>query len=613
MRLIKARIWGFQSFSDSGDIEFRDGINLIIGQNNAGKSALLRALRPELPDDRHRAPGRWQAHTLGALEISLTIDTSGAEIREWMLRSGAPQLFPIPREQSQNCNAFMCAIFERPSLPLSVTRAVPHGFSAPYPSHGLFRDDKQQQRLCARVTPSNGRLTIQASGIDNNPHHDALPKLLYAAWQRDMFYFAAERVAAGQAPGGYADRLAPDAANLPNILHSLHNERGNLFEKLVAHLRGIFPTVGNLSIRTMPGSSNLEVRVWPTEAMERVELSFPLNASGTGVAQAIALLTAIMTIDKAIIIIDEINSFLHPSAIKALLRILQTQYAQHQYIISTHASDVISFSNPTTIHLVKREGYESRVEHLDVAKIETFREVSEHLGISMADVFAAERIIWVEGQTEELCFPYLYQQTKGPLPRGTIFASVAATGDFHLNKRDRTLVYEIYSRLSAAAASLVVAVAFSFDSENLTESEKGDMQRRAKGALHFLPRRHLECYFIDPAAIAAFIVSKDPQSAQSVAPDSVQMALQQAAAEKPFHLSEWTGDILAEPWLARVDAAKLIDTVCGTLSDQRVRFAKKADSLYMLRHILENDSSRLNPLRDFVASLVDAVTQTPPS
>ncbi len=41
-------------------------------------------------------------------------------------------------------------------------------------------------------------------------------------------------------------------------------------------------------------------------------------------AQVTAILTAIMTVDDAIIVIDEINSFLHPSAVKALLRIIQT-------------------------------------------------------------------------------------------------------------------------------------------------------------------------------------------------------------------------------------------------------------------------------------------------
>ena len=137
----------------------------------------------------------------------------------------------------------------------------------------------------------------------------------------DMFYFMAERLTIGEAGTGHAVRLAPNAANLPNVLHTLSNERGDVFKKLLAHMREIFPTVGSLSVRSRPDNNNFEIRVWPTEAMERVELSFPLNSSGTGVAQTIAILTAIMTIENAVIIIDEINSFLHPAAVKALLRI----------------------------------------------------------------------------------------------------------------------------------------------------------------------------------------------------------------------------------------------------------------------------------------------------
>jgi hypothetical protein len=165
--------------------------------------------------------------------------------------------------------------------------------------------------------PTNGELTI---GHTNNAA-DTLPTLFEQAWHREMFYFAAERMTIGEAPPGRADRLTPNAGNLPNVLHTLSSERGDVFRQLVHHLREIFSTVGNLSVRTKP-EGPLEVRVWPTEAMERVELSFPLNSSGTGVAQVIALLTSIMTMDKAVIIIDEVSSFLHPAAVKALLRIL---------------------------------------------------------------------------------------------------------------------------------------------------------------------------------------------------------------------------------------------------------------------------------------------------
>nr|WP_294502382.1 ATP-binding protein [uncultured Rhodopila sp.] len=604
MRLTKARILGFQSFSDSGDVGFSGGINLIIGQNNVGKSAFLRALLPTLSDDPHRTPEKCDAYKLGKPETFFTVEASGDQIRDWVLRSGSPQLFPVTKSQFADVIAYMQEFFERLNVSIFVNRSVYGDFSAPYPSLQLFHHVASEQRYAAVATPNDGDITIRPE-VNGQ---DTLPGLVWQAWQRDMFYFTAERMGVGEAPPGYSARLQPNASNLPNVLHILSSERGDVFQQLVRHIREIFPTVGNLTVRTRPENNHLEVRVWPTEAMERVELSFPLNSSGTGVSQVIALLTAIMTLDTAaIIIIDEINSFLHPAAVKALLRILQTQYRQHQYIISTHSPEVISFSNPATIHLVKRSGYESSIEPLDLAEVGKLREVAEHLGVSMADVFAAERVIWVEGPTEELCFPYLYQQLIGPLPRGTIFTSVAATGDFNTKRRDPAIVYEVYSRLSIAAATLVVSVAFSFDTEKLTDPEKTKMQRDAGGSLHFLPRRHFECYLIDPTAIAAFITSKDPESAATVTAATVAAALKAAAAERPLHVGEWNGDIDSTDWLTRVDAANLIKDVCGTLSGQRAPFAKKDDSLFLLRHILQHDPARLTPLRNYVASLVAAV------
>lgn len=603
MKLNKLRVRGFQSFGDSGELKFLDGINLIIGQNNAGKSALLRAMLPGLPDDRHRTQARWESHLLPQPTAEFTFEVSGAEICDWILLFGTQQIIPSQARNPEEAQAFMAAFFQRATFSMSVKQAPGTPFSATYPSHELYRLDFGLRVMSAVATPSAGEITIGHTVGSG----DTLPTLLWNAWQRCMFYFAAERMTIGEAPSGYGARLQPNAGNLPNVLSTLNGERGDVFRRLVGHLREIFPSVGNLSVRTKPDSNNLEIRVWPTELMERVELGFPLNSSGTGVAQVIALLTAIMTADNAIFIIDEINSFLHPAAIKSLLRILQTQYTKHQYIISTYSPEVIGFSNPRTIYLVKREGYELSVKRLDLSDVGNFREVAEHLGVSMADVFAADRVVWVEGPTEELCFRYLHEQLIGPLPRGIAITSVAATGDFNTNKRDPAIVYEVYSRLSTAAATLVVAVVFSFDTEKLTVEEKAEMRRRSGGLLHFLPRRHFECYLIDPHAIAAFIIHKDPASAETVTPAAVDRELKTAAAGHPLLIPEWNGEISDTAWLARVDAAKLILSVCGTLSNARAPFAKKEDSLFLLRHILEHGPEKLAPLKEYIASLVAAV------
>jgi energy-coupling factor transporter ATP-binding protein EcfA2 len=606
MRLRKIRVEGFQSFSDSGDVEFEEGFNLIIGQNNSGKSALLRAMLPQLPDDRHRTPECWEDFKLPRPKITFVIEASGAEIRDWVLRSAKAQEIPIVEEEFDNFVITIDEFLKLEHISIAISRLSDSIFeSSLYPSHGRFNHRPANQQYTALLNPQDGEIKVTAYGSSNNA--DTLPKLFWDAWQTDMFYFSAERLTIGEGAGGYAVRLSPNASNLPSVVHTLRNERGAVFDSLVNHVREIFPTVGNLSVRSRPENTNFEVRVWPTSAMKRVELSFPLNSSGTGVAQVIAILTAIMTVENAVIIIDEINSFLHPAAVKALLRILQTEYTQHQYIISTHAPEVISFSNPKTIHLIKRDGYESSISRLKLTDVSEFQEVAQHLGVSMADVFAADRVIWVEGPTEEICFPYLYQRLSGaPLPRGTILISVAATGDFS-RKRDRKIVYEVYSRLSSAAATLLVATVFSFDTEELSDPEKAIMVAESGGLLSFLPRRHIECYLIDPEAIANFIVSKDPSLADIAIEALVKRKLVDLASDRKFKIPEWNGDIFNSDWLAKIDAANLIGVAVSELSEQRATFNKKEDSLMLLKDILSREPEMLKPLFEYVEGLVTTV------
>lgn len=601
MKLLNARIKGFQSFADSGDIRFEDGINLLVGQNNAGKSAFLRALQSSLTDDRHRSPAVYEEHRLPQPEVDLTVEVTGSELRDTLLQSVQQHHFPVIAIDPLEAKKEIDEILDNESLSFNITSRPGKGFiSKLYPSHQLL---EIRHPMSAVIQNQHGQLVIVAiQGVNN----DTLPIAILELWQREMFFFSAERFAIGQAAHQHASRLLPDASNLPAVLHTLMGDRGALFERLVLHLREIFPTVGNLSVRPSQIAANMnEIRVWPTERMDRVELSFPLKDGGTGVAQVVAMLTAIMTLDKAVILIDEINSFLHPAAAKALLRIIQTHYPHHQYVISTHAPEVIAFSNPTTIHLIKRSGYDTSIEALNLDAVESFRDVANHLGVSMTDVFAADRIIWVEGPTEELCFAYIYNRFFGGLPRGLIITSVAATGDFN-RKRDREIVYQVYQRLSSASASLVVSVAFSFDTELLTDAERAGMQRESKGHLHFLPRRHLECYLIDPAAIAAFIASSDPQSA-GLTEETVTERLKAISADGDLHIASWSNDLQNEAWLSGVDAANLISRTCSSLSDYRVTFSKKHDSLALLQHISHHRPEQLSSLAAYVKQLVDAV------
>jgi len=534
----------------------------------------------------------------------LRIEVSGVELHDAILRSGME--VQLSTRDERDWPAFLPIFFSIPSIIFNLHRSHGNAFySEQIPSYGIsFPRAGGAVPTFANIVGTNGEVTIRDVGSGTG---DTLPNLIYWLWQNDVFFFKAERYSLGRSQHIHATRLNTDASNLPAILDTLSATRGDLFNELVDHLREIFPTVGNLSVRPHPQHQNQnEILVWPTEKMGRAELSFPLDSSGTGVAQAVAILAAIMTFDKAIIIIDEISSFLHPAAAKALLRIIQTRYGHHQYIISTHSPEVIGFSNPRTLQLVRRNGYASTVEELPLDRVEMLREVADHLGVSMSDVFAADRIIWVEGVTEELCFPYLYQELVGALPRGLAFLSVVAPGDFLTKRRTRELVYEVYSRLSSASSALTVSVAFSFDSEKLSNSEKEEMTKESKGRVQFLPRRHLECYLIDPEAISVFITARDGAASGHITPEAAAAALRSKALEPRFKINiDWDGQNLGdENWLAQVDAARLINDVCQTLSEGRGTFSKTEDSLELVKFLVADRPAALDGLARYIESLV---------
>ncbi len=601
MLLRSARVLGFEGFSDSGLVELEPGINLIIGQNNSGKSAFLRALRPDALDHKHRSKEAWQEYNLPLPEIRFRIELSGEEVKDAFLRlPGATHYIPIPRGSENDLPKTLNEFLARSSITFDVKRVSGGAFEAQaFPSYGEFTPEPGREVAIVFQSQNGGIANPSASYARN----DSLPTALWSKWNADHFYFAAQRPANGRGPFGEADRLNPNANNLPSVLNTLYGKRRSLFDRLVGHMREIFPTIGNISVPPI-GGSEVEVRVWPTEEMEIPELSFPLDYSGTGVSQVLSLLTAIMTVNKSVIIIDEINSFLHPAAVKSLIRIIQTKYSDHQFIISTHAPEVIGFANPKTAHLVRRTGYASTIERLDLSSVDRLREVAGHLGVAMADVFAADCVIWVEGQTEELCFPYLYSEMVGEIPRGVVFTSVVATGDFNRSgKRTRRLVYEVYSRLSSAVANLPVAAAFSFDSEALSQADKVAISKESKGAVHFLPRRNFECYLLDCEAIAALIWERDELS-QGITATDVRSALVEIAGEKGIKVSEWKGVLTDENWLTKVDGARLISLAVGKLTDNRVAFSKTSDSLFLARHIVQGDREKLRPLANYLKSLM---------
>jgi energy-coupling factor transporter ATP-binding protein EcfA2 len=594
MRIKCFKLEGYSSFRDTGMVNLEPGFNLFIGQNNSGKSALLRSLLLPLQDNRHRSLKVFQNHRLPPPTMQIELTLSRLELEDsFLARTGHSVLW------SQNNVDFF-----------SMELTDESQFAFKQPAGQLFQlTPPSSPTKCIMLYSGIGRLEHRgdSNGIDNTS------EFIAPHYQSNLFFFDAQRFAVGKCNAQAShSRLQSRADNLPAILSELQGRQPTTLDTLCRYLREIFSTVHTISTSAAPDDrGSTVIWVWPTEHQHDPELQFELDNCGTGVSQVLAILTVALTMKRAIIVIDEINAFLHPSAVKALLRILQTHHSEHQYIISAHSTEVMVAASPSTVHLIRRIGYDSTVERLDLGKIASLREAARELGVSMTDVFAADRIIWVEGASEANCFPFLYAKLLGEIPQGTKFSPVATTGDFQSKKVSFKRVSDIYDTIAKHMVPLVEQVAFSFDRERLTEKQATELENKSNGRLLLLPRRCFECYLLDPSAISQLIQTHVPDLAKTATSEAVACKLKELGGLPEFGASGvWNSDLVEPKWLEKVDGARLIDKVVSDITETRLRFDKVRDTIVLARHISGNRPSALDGLKSYLDQLMKIAMST---
>jgi len=130
------------------------------------------------------------------------------------------------------------------------------------------------------------------------------------------------------------------------------------------------------------------------------------------------------------------------------------------------------------------------------------------------------------------------------------------------------------------------------------------LSKTSGNAIQFLPRRHLECYFLHPQSIADFIASKELSEQERVSPDAVRVEMERLAGTQDLSVREWANSIDDAAWQSKVNAARLIDGVCQNLTASRVFFDKVNDCPSLLRLVLKNDASRLIELQEYVTKTI---------
>jgi predicted ATPase len=592
----------YKSYLTSPELELTPGFNYIVGQNDAGKTALLEAISLNFTNKPHRNAQTIPHRSSSFLEQS-SVNIAYALDRSELLEAigntkGSGVSIPIGQADNEQDSAARAQTFIDAIVDDNTFRAT---YTPEWFTHGAlnrYAPDSEAAHSYKQVV-WNGREFMIGSGRTTNPQHTFLSAI--GSYVRSRTYvFRAERAKIGRSSFGSATRLEPDASNLPVVINSLQGNPTR-FARLNHYMRQIFPHIDHVSALARPDSS-VELFVWPTGIGERDDLAIPLSESGTGIGQVLALIYVLLTSEQPqAIVIDEPQSFLHPGASRKLVELLNN-HPQHQFILATHSPSVLSPVIASTITLVRKIGSESIFESLNIREQQDLQRFLLEVGARPSDVFGADSVLWVEGKTEELCYPLIIRYLlKRPL-MGTVILGVSSTGDFE--SKHTSLVLEIYQRLSSGGGMLPPAIGFIFDGEDRKQTERVDLKRRSGGTIHFLPRRMYENYLLNPSAITAVL---NAYSESSIAESQVTEWIDKNRWDSQYFTRHAaTGRTDDGSWAVKLDGARLLKNLFGDLTGESVAFNKVSHSTELTEWIIEHSPADLAEVSELLAEVLKA-------
>lgn len=596
MRILRARIQNYKSYLDSGDILFAPGINVIVGKNDAGKSAAMEALSLSFSAKPHKSintlPRSNSAiHPQSKVVMSFSLEPE--DIQSFL--AGQQNLaFPL-RGNLHNVDA--------PRL-LQSFLSAPIEFSLEWidgSPHGQKFDNPEISSDHPNIVVGNLGYPTDVNLGDRNraaSHFEAVT-LIREGIRSNLYGFKAERQGRGSYPVDGSEILNSDAANLASALLSLNAANPHRYAELMRHVGTVFPEIHGVTTKIISNQANAFIWSVPLST-ERSDLAIPLSDSGTGISQVLSILYVIVNSNTSkCIVIDEPQSFLHPGAFRKLIEILR-QYSHHQYIITTHSPTALIDSD--TVFIARRNGQKTSIEKVAQDDREASRDFLLEVGARLSDVFGADSVLWVEGKTEETCFPMILREVAQKPLAGVQILSLIQTGD--LNKKDASRILNIYASLSRGPTLMPQALAFVMDDEGRADQEKIDLNKIANNQIKWLPRRLFENYLVNTSAISAVLSAEN--LGKKFSEEEVQVWIDANAKKKKYWKNAPAENYPSAAWSRNVNAAEILKDLFVDLTDCKVEYDKVRHGLKLTEILIKNSTEDIKELSAFLVEVLDA-------
>jgi len=282
MKIKKIRLINYKGYDDSGFIELSDRFNVVVGQNNTGKSAFLQGFRfNKIENHPHRnqkyAEGVPRPHQ-SRVEAIVQPDT--ADMRDAILKSRRNEfIFPVSGISPDDARtAFDTLISGDVTFPVKCNGGSEVTTLDGRPNAILGTSETSAYSATFSINLYDQSITYSNVSVNSD---ESVSDAVFVALTSSIYVFDAERYNIGRIPLEDTTVLAPNAINLPNVLAKLQ-KNSLAFGRYNRYVRDIFPSVASVTV-SQTGQS-VEILVYTTKT-EPSDLAIRLLNSEPGGTQ----------------------------------------------------------------------------------------------------------------------------------------------------------------------------------------------------------------------------------------------------------------------------------------------------------------------------------------
>lgn len=419
MRILYIRLKNFRSFGERNSenrIVFKDGMNLVVGENNVGKSNLLKALdifkTSFSPDANDWHVGDRRKELFAELEVELT-DNELTEFVENLIG-------PAHSIASNKMNRIMRELGRSICLTFSSrgkrARLAKIGDLHVRGDHGYMTSDNDARKyvdldwsklLDAYFETIDFTIPMV---IDNQVKAQSEAKAARIAFPMNVEELILNLVShklkvfseVRQRPAGRNEKILEsyDGALVADVLANLKmgdRQQRNKFESVKQEFSKLFPSLRLEVMKERPDALPYIV-IEKTTTQHEV----PIERVGAGIGEMVILLTHLIASEDMIFCLDMPELHFHPHAQRLLSEILKTYSQKNQIIVVTHSPTFFEAKLICNLTVVREQDGQTTIIQLsdgyftqdELAKLERY------LDAYNKEFLFSRAVLVVEGETE---------------------------------------------------------------------------------------------------------------------------------------------------------------------------------------------------------------------